>query len=520
MSHLKIPLLHIPEQLPICLSKEGGTEDFDEIRIGRFTRISFHRTLRIPDDGNDYPLPAGLGRFPIHRVEDFADKVPSDWLKEGGFFLPLYQKEALYLRFKGPDWHPTIAKVCVGRINAITGKIYSENLSPSQQDYVVIPDQMWLDGISTGQGTVNQFVAMPLGQGYTIEAQMTDEEKIGGFQIVGFEALEGRFPERDPAIDKRICNGDEVGFQLYQSRERVNNHSMGIAAGGSIKQQIHADSHGVDTWDQNKKRSITIHLVNSLAYKAITGKEAPSSPITMQQYQEFRIPWYSHYDETIIPIKPPSLFKRIMTIATIDAKRGIFGGHTKQKINITPELLQKIKTPDINEAAQNYRSRAQKDADAKRWKEAIRAISLAMDLDEDEKIDDYVFRSACNYHLGNFKDGVIDATIALDSDSSCVEAITWRALCKKSSGDFEGLRFDADELIQYASTELLGLEMKAEALFLLGHNSEAAAVANDLLEKAPNNKCAKKILTAAQSPSEISVKMIKKPAIKRAAKKK
>lgn len=35
----------------------------------RFT-VSFQRTLRVPDDGRDYPLPAGLGRFPIEHVED------------------------------------------------------------------------------------------------------------------------------------------------------------------------------------------------------------------------------------------------------------------------------------------------------------------------------------------------------------------------------------------------------------------------------------------------------------------
>ena len=27
--------------------------------------IQFQRTLRIPDDNREYPLPAGLGRFPM-----------------------------------------------------------------------------------------------------------------------------------------------------------------------------------------------------------------------------------------------------------------------------------------------------------------------------------------------------------------------------------------------------------------------------------------------------------------------
>jgi len=37
----------------------------DAIRIGRHFAVSFQRTLRIPDDGGVYPLPPGLGRFPL-----------------------------------------------------------------------------------------------------------------------------------------------------------------------------------------------------------------------------------------------------------------------------------------------------------------------------------------------------------------------------------------------------------------------------------------------------------------------
>jgi len=120
------------------------------------------------------------------------------WLAEGGFIIPLYQREALYLEFSGANWRPTIAKVAAGRVNAISGKDYDLVIRPHRQDYVVIPDQHWLDGINSGRGSVSQFVAMPLGKGYTIEAQITDEEKHGGFQLAVFDPRTGRFPEEDP----------------------------------------------------------------------------------------------------------------------------------------------------------------------------------------------------------------------------------------------------------------------------------------------------------------------------------
>ena len=46
------------------------------VQIGPRFAISFQRTLRIPDDNRTYPLPPGLGVFPIRKVEDFKDCLP------------------------------------------------------------------------------------------------------------------------------------------------------------------------------------------------------------------------------------------------------------------------------------------------------------------------------------------------------------------------------------------------------------------------------------------------------------
>jgi hypothetical protein len=44
---------------------------FSEVHPEAQLTIGFKRTLRIPDDGKDYPLPPGLGRFPMKHVDDF-----------------------------------------------------------------------------------------------------------------------------------------------------------------------------------------------------------------------------------------------------------------------------------------------------------------------------------------------------------------------------------------------------------------------------------------------------------------
>ena len=170
--------------------------DHDVLHIGPVA-ITFQRTLRIPDDGNDYPLPPGLGPFPIRRVADYAARVPDSWREHGGIFIPMWQREALWLRFEGIAWRPNALKVGVGKVNAVSGRPWSERLQPEDrdgnQDYVVVPEQPWLDGINSGDGTIRQFVAMPLGMGYTVEGQITGEERHGGIQLCVFEPKPGKF---------------------------------------------------------------------------------------------------------------------------------------------------------------------------------------------------------------------------------------------------------------------------------------------------------------------------------------
>ena len=182
--------------------------DENRLLVGRFFSVTFRRTLRVPEDGKDYPLPPGFREpFPIFRVQDYAyaHKVPRHWLEDGGFFIPMHQREAMFLEFSGFKWHPSAAKIAVGNINAITGEEFTESIRPHKQDYVVIPDQKWLDGINSLSGRVRQFIAMPLGKGYTIEEQVTDEARFGGIQIGVYGAREGLFPDEDPqALQRRL----------------------------------------------------------------------------------------------------------------------------------------------------------------------------------------------------------------------------------------------------------------------------------------------------------------------------
>ena len=170
----------------------------NSLYFGDGVALSFMRTLRIPDDGKDYPLPPGLGTFPILKVADYADRLPEDWRAHGGVFIPMYQREAMWISFRPRHWKPNAVKIAIGKVNAVSGKAWDQALKKEEKDYLVCPPQPWLDGINAGKDTIRQFVAMPLGMGYTVEAQVTGKEEYGGVQVIAYEPKPGKFPDEPP----------------------------------------------------------------------------------------------------------------------------------------------------------------------------------------------------------------------------------------------------------------------------------------------------------------------------------
>jgi hypothetical protein len=55
-------------------------------------RITFMRTIRVPDNTTISKLPPGLGALPVFRVRDYAQKLPAAMTAKGGLFMPMYRK--------------------------------------------------------------------------------------------------------------------------------------------------------------------------------------------------------------------------------------------------------------------------------------------------------------------------------------------------------------------------------------------------------------------------------------------
>jgi hypothetical protein len=283
----------------------------DRVQIGRHFSVSFERTLRIPDDDRTYPLPPSLGHFPIRRVEDHRDRVPAAWREHGGVFIPMYQREAMWLNFHAAHWRPHALKVAVGKVNALSGERYHQRLTTAAQDYVVTPPQPWLDGINAGAGFIKQFVAMPLGSGTTIEGQITGEEVHGGLQLVCFEPKPGRFPEEPPVLAREFALPACAPAAVACAGGAAE---MGLAAGGRMRQQIYPDPHGIDTWDQDNYGRVFVHIVNSRDWTRITGEPLPSTPVDVQAYINAGLPWFDLYDDHLGDIEPSAALAQVASL--------------------------------------------------------------------------------------------------------------------------------------------------------------------------------------------------------------
>lgn len=282
----------------------------ESLVVDGFT-ITFQRTLRIPNNGKKYPLPPGLGRFPIYRVQDYAKKLPEAWVKEGGVFIPMYQREAMWIAFGGEEWRPRAVKIGIGNVNVLTGEKFVADLkSTKEQDYLVAPaPQPWIDGIKAGAGFIRQFVAVALGQGISVEGQVTGEEKVGGMQIAVYNPVKGKF--KKPVHE---YGGPKMMGMEMSATAPAGGAEMGLGAGGTMTQKIYHDPHGLAVWDPAQFAVIHVHIINSEMFQKITGKKPPESPVTQKDYESFGYPWFALYDEKYADLQAKEKLRKVKPV--------------------------------------------------------------------------------------------------------------------------------------------------------------------------------------------------------------
>ncbi|MCJ7499884.1 hypothetical protein MUP29_06470 [bacterium] len=306
---------------------------FPEVHPEAKCSIEFQRTLRIPDDNREYNLPPGFGCFPLFHVDDYKDTVPETWLARGGVFLPMYQAEAMWIYLHGS--YPMAIKVAAGKIDAVTGEDWKNKLTRKPQDYLVVPDQPWLDGFNVDEGLIRQFVAMPLGEGYTAEEQLTGEAEHGGVQIIAFPM---KRTEYDKLSHEDIYLTDSAPIDMCVGEADME---MGLAPGGLMRQEIFEDTYGFNVWERDVSSRCYVHIANSVQYFGLTGEEPPTQLPDAQSYTNAGLPWFKYYDSDQTALEGAKKLANLDSVAAKKVKKG--KGVLKGNDPVKPKVVKKLR---------------------------------------------------------------------------------------------------------------------------------------------------------------------------------
>ncbi|KAG8995286.1 hypothetical protein FRB93_001180 [Tulasnella sp. JGI-2019a] len=139
---------------------------------------------------------------------------------------------------------PVAIRVFTGGINGLSGQVdlVGDVEQPAKkrktglgmnQDYVVVPDQPWLDGFVSSDSEVRQFVAKPLDTGETVESQVTGSDKLGGLQLeltpsfeTNFTAVTGADYRLLDGLDTPQIVGLSIGTQVTLEGKATCSHRM------------------------------------------------------------------------------------------------------------------------------------------------------------------------------------------------------------------------------------------------------------------------------------------------------
>ena len=297
----------------ITLENDRLVFRFPEVHEAACCSIEFQQTLRIPDDDCDYPLPPGMGRFPLRHLDDYAQQAPAEWLRRGGVLTPMHQAEAMWINFDCGEY-PFAVKVAAGKTCALTGDSWMNHLNTDPQDYLALPEQPWLDGFCVAKGIVRQFVAMPLGEGYSVEEQLTGAAEHGGLQIIAYPMKAERYQEMASEEMDAYGPRSAPAEPLYSP--------MGLAPGGRMRQEIYDDPYGLDAWDQRHASRCFVTIANSAQWLALTGERPPTEPPTARDYTNAGLPWFDYYGGDLEALAATEALRGVVSVAQVGAQNG------------------------------------------------------------------------------------------------------------------------------------------------------------------------------------------------------
>ena len=301
-----------PKKAPVTVTSHdfGGSE----IGIGDLVDITFQRTLRVSESGLN-GLPPGLGMFPLRVVESLGDRATAAMVERGGVVMPIYQREAMWLSFHANV--PVAIQIATGLRCAITGNELEKRLRHRKQNFLVGTTQPWLDGFKTESGEVRQFVAARLGDGATVEEQLSDESPVGGVQIVVWELTDEALARWKSRQDRWVDEMPSVSGMCFSIAPLDCRMDMGVGAGGLIQQEIYRSDFAKSDWKSEPSARVWVHLTDASNWTALTGEPQPSTPVTARTYADWGYPWFDYFDADHVDVDGSPVLAGVKTVGQV-----------------------------------------------------------------------------------------------------------------------------------------------------------------------------------------------------------
>jgi hypothetical protein len=116
---------------------------------------------------------------------------------------------------------------------------------------------------------------------------------------------------------------------------------MGLGVGGVIKQVIHEDCYGPETWDSDSGVIFNVQALNSAVFKSVTGEDPPETPIKAKTYAQYGFPYYSIYNE-----KPSGIKGNFSGVKSV-AEKDLEGVPTLAKAKAVAEVIEDTNNPVV-----------------------------------------------------------------------------------------------------------------------------------------------------------------------------
>jgi hypothetical protein len=68
--------------------------------------------------------------------------------------------------------------------------------------------------------------------------------------------------------------------------------TLGIGAGGNIRQHIERDTYDPRIWDLASSKILNVQIIDSRTFRLVTGFDPPETPITAQMYKDMGLSFF------------------------------------------------------------------------------------------------------------------------------------------------------------------------------------------------------------------------------------